>query len=95
MDDTLKYVIHALDGNDANFITLPRKFVQGCVMKPEQFDEAVFQFQHEQGLRHTEAYEKAEDLHYKMFGSNRYSSYESFYNRKWFELSSHTRKQKI
>lgn len=76
MDDTIRYVLHATDGRQNDLITLPRKFVAGCVMKSEQFEEVYFEFTLEN--KYSEAYRKAEDLHVKLFGVQKYSSYESF-----------------
>lgn len=74
-DDTLKYVLHATDGR-GDFISLPRKFIEGCVMTSEKFEEVYYEFTHDR--RYADAYRQAEDLHVKLFGVQRYSSYESF-----------------
>lgn len=75
MDDTLKYVIHSTDGG-GDFVTLPRKFVAGCAMKADAFDDVFFEFHLEN--RGDVAYEQAEQLHERIFGCRKYSDYGSF-----------------
>jgi hypothetical protein len=81
MDDTIKYVVHATDGRQGDIVSIPRNFLKGCMMKPKAFDDMVFKLMTEVGTQ-VKAYEKAEEIHYQVFGCNRYSSYESYYYAK-------------
>lgn len=75
MDDTLRYVVHQLDGR-GDIIALPRTFLKGLSMSADRFEEVFSEFKE----RHNNvmAYEKAEELHERLFGSPRYSDYDSF-----------------
>lgn len=75
-DDKFKYVLYSTDGR-GEFVTLPRSFVQGCTMKPTQFEEMYNSFCTD-SKNYTEAYHKAEDLHVKLFGEQKYSDFHSF-----------------
>lgn len=75
IDDSLRYIIHSTDGR-GEIVSITKKFLKGCMMKSEQFENIFFEFRIE--MNHTKAYEKAEEVHEKIFGSRRYSSYESF-----------------
>jgi hypothetical protein len=75
-DDTIKYVLSSTDGK-GDFISLPRKFVQGCQMEPRAFEELFFSMC--DGVKsNTKAYHEAEDIHVKVFGKQKYSDYQSF-----------------
>lgn len=75
MDDTLRYVVHQLDGS-GDIISLPRTFMRGCMMSADKFEEVFCELktQHNNLI----AYEKAEEIHERLFGISRYSDYDSF-----------------
>ena len=75
-DDTLKYVLYSTDGK-GDFVTLPRKFVQGCQMEPKAFEDLFFSMC-DGRKSYSKAYHEAEDLHVKIFGKQKYSDYQSF-----------------
>jgi hypothetical protein len=75
-DDTIKYVLSSTDGK-GDFISLPRKFVQGCQMEPRAFEELFFSMC--DGVKsYSKAYHEAEEIHIKVFGKPKYSDYSSF-----------------
>lgn len=75
MDDSIKYVVHQLDGS-GDIISIPRTFMKGCAMRKDKFAELFYEFakDHNQVI----AYEKAEEFHERLFGRPRYSDYDSF-----------------
>lgn len=75
MDDTLRYVVHQLDGS-GDIISLPRTFLKGLSMSADRFKEVFSEFNecHNSVI----AYEKAEEIHERLFGAPRYSDYDSF-----------------
>jgi hypothetical protein len=75
-DDTLKYVIYSTDGR-GDFVTLPRKFIQGCQMEPRAFDD-LFVSLCDGVKKGSTAYYEAEEIHVKIFGKPKYSDYQSF-----------------
>ena len=79
-DDTLKYVLYSTDGR-GDFVTLPRKFIQGCQMEPKAFEELFFSMC-DGKKKYSEAYRQAEDVHIKIFGKPKYTGYECFRNLK-------------
>lgn len=76
MDDTLRYVVHQLDGS-GDIISLPRTFLKGCVMRSDQFKAAFLEFCQKERTQE-DAYWATEDIHLKLFGSQRYSDFNSF-----------------
>ena len=75
-DDTLKYVLYSTDGR-GDFVTLPRKFIQGCQMEPRAFEELFFSMC-DNTKSYNKAYHEAEDVHIRIFGKPKYSDYNSF-----------------
>lgn len=75
MDDTLRYVVHQLDGS-GDIISLPRTFIKGCMMSADKFEEVFSEFK--ECNNNVIAYEKAEEIHERLFGTPRYSDYDSF-----------------
>ena len=74
-DDTLRYVVHQLDGS-GDIISLPRTFMRGCMMSADKFEEVFCELK--SSHNNLIAYEKTEEIHERLFGSPRYSDYDSF-----------------
>lgn len=69
--------IQSTDGSSCDIVVMPKSLVQQCSMTSRGFEELFFIFLKED-ISHTEAYEKAEQVHENYFEKRKYSSYESF-----------------
>ena len=77
-DGKLLYTITGTDDFDPDDIVMvSRKLIDGATMSRERFDDLFFE---KMRLSRTqvEAYEKVEEVHFNLFGHNKYSSLDSY-----------------
>ena len=78
---TAKYTYVSTDGTRCDIVTVSKDLLKNCTMSADGFEQLFFG--HTQtSSTYTEAYEKAEDEHEKLFEKRRYSDYNSFRNTK-------------
>jgi hypothetical protein len=76
-DGKLKVTLQSTDDSGCEIVVMPKVLVKECSMSANGFEELFFQFL-KGNVSHTEAYDKAEELHETYFEKRKYSSYESF-----------------
>jgi hypothetical protein len=76
-DGKLKVTLQSTDGKACDIVVLPKVLVKECSMSANGFEELFFGFL-KGNVSHTEAYDKAEEVHENYFEKRKYSSYESF-----------------
>lgn len=72
-----RWVVESTDGKSCDIVVMPKFLAENVTMTTRGFDELFFHFL-EPTMTHTDAYEKAEQVHEQYFHTRKYSSYESF-----------------
>lgn len=76
------YTIEATDNlSSLDIAVVSRNVLSKASATAEGFEDLFFTA-YKDGISNKEAYFKAEDMHYSIFGQYKYSSYESFKNAK-------------